>query len=1074
MTENRLPAKLARPRSVGAIDRTRLFDLLDARRDCALLWIVGPPGSGKTSLVTTYLDRDKTPTLWCRIDEGDVDAATFFSYLSEAAASFKGKRGKNLPQLTPEYLLDIGGFSRRYFRELFAALPAGCSLVLDNFESAGSSLDRFLAIAALEVPPGLRIIVTSRTAPGEALSHLQAKGVLALVPWEDLRLTQGEARSILEKSRVNPKESLESLHAMSDGWVAGFVVMLGHAQVAGVANPQSVGPVRESLFSYFINEMFELADQATREFLLKTAVLPSFSVAQATRLCTHSDAQAILGKLYRQNFFIDRSLEAEPEYRYHGLFRDFLLAQGRILFTAQQRNDLLVQAGQLLGEARRGDEALALLLEAQAWIPAGQLLCQTAPLWLRHGRNRALDRAISALPEGTLASMPWLVYWLGMARLLIAPGAGRSLLETAFKGFKSQGDAKAALLACSGILDSFFLEWNDVQPVDRWAAEFLALAQQLDAFSYRPKELPSVAALGVLWLRADLHAPQLAMARQWAMAVIEQSPDSTQRLIAANFVGLQLCSSGEMVSLRKLVSDLDDGISAAKVPPVIFMLWLLLKTWPAHQSGDTQQALALIHQAEAMAKDKALHVLDVLIAGHGIYPALNSGDLALAESYAQKMRAVLHPARKLDVANHDWVRSAIALARGDAQGALDHAQACLEKSIACGANLPVAQCRILLGYIFIEQGKPAGALKQADLVHAYAKAAGHSAFEHAALMIRSLALARLGEHELAHDVLCNALALGRSCELVVIYPWSPPSFLQAIYSMALEAGIEEAYVHNIIRKLKLKAPAVAGHRWPWPVKVYTLGRFEIFIDDALLEYSRKMPKRPLALLKLLIANRGQMRVEQAIDALWPDEAADAAISALDVALHRLRRMLGAPTMVELQDGRLSLDSRAIWVDALAMDEALAAVEAGTADTNRMRSSVLNEYRGHFLPAEPGELWAASARARWRSSFNRACAAYGRELEEAGNFEAAAAHYTRAIDIDPTFEASYQGLMRCHMARGWRSEGIATFERLRLTLLHSDGLKPALASEQLLQHLKNPDNQYRAPTGKVLPDRRTVN
>jgi LuxR family transcriptional regulator, maltose regulon positive regulatory protein len=302
VTEIRLPAKLARPRAAGAIERQRLFALLDAQHDCSLVWIFGPPGSGKTNLITTYLDHNKCPTLWFRIDEGDRDAATFFSYLGEAVGSLKGKRGKNLPQLTPEYLLDVAGFSRRYFRELFAALPPGCTLVLDNFESASGALDKFLAIAALEVPPGMRLMVTSRTAPGDTLNHLTAKGVLGQLGWDDLRLTQEEAAAIQEKNHARLTESVESLHAMSDGWVAGFVVMLGHGHETGLANPKTVGAVRESLFAYFINEMFERADAATRDLLLKTAVMPSFTLAQAAHLCANTDDTGVLAQLTGQFF----------------------------------------------------------------------------------------------------------------------------------------------------------------------------------------------------------------------------------------------------------------------------------------------------------------------------------------------------------------------------------------------------------------------------------------------------------------------------------------------------------------------------------------------------------------------------------------------------------------------------------------------------------------------------------------------------------------------------------------------------------------------------------------------------
>ena len=87
MAEARLPAKLSRPRMSGVIDRARLFALLDTRRESPLLWVQGPPGAGKTTLVTTYLAHARSGSLWYRVDDGDADAATFFSYLSQASST---------------------------------------------------------------------------------------------------------------------------------------------------------------------------------------------------------------------------------------------------------------------------------------------------------------------------------------------------------------------------------------------------------------------------------------------------------------------------------------------------------------------------------------------------------------------------------------------------------------------------------------------------------------------------------------------------------------------------------------------------------------------------------------------------------------------------------------------------------------------------------------------------------------------------------------------------------------------------------------------------------------------------
>lgn len=331
--------------------------------------------------------------------------------------------------------------------------------------------------------------------------------------------------------------------------------------------------------------------------------------------------------------------------------------------------------------------------------------------------------------------------------------------------------------------------------------------------------------------------------------------------------------------------------------------------------------------------------------------------------------------------------------------------------------------------------------------------AGIGASEHAGLMIKAGALRHIGRNADAEAVLKTALAMGRKADYVVTFPWSPTSLLQSVYSLALDAEIEVAYVRSVIHRLKVPAPAGASELWPCAVRVFALGRFEILVDDVSLDYGRKSPKRPLALLKFLIAHRGEASVEEAIDALWPDNEADAAANALDAALHRLRRLLGDAGRVALQDGQLRLDRGSIWVDAFDFEQALDAAEDGGVDSQRLTTQALRRYRGHFLAADRAEPWSISARERLRSRFIRTTAAHGRTLEAAREFEAAATHYSRAIDIDDLIEASYQGLMRAQIALGQRGEGIASYQRMRQTLTAKLGLQPAVASERLHEALR---------------------
>ena len=56
-------AKTTRPRLAEVMPRERLFSLLDRGRRSPVIWVTGPPGSGKTTLVASYLENRKPDSL---------------------------------------------------------------------------------------------------------------------------------------------------------------------------------------------------------------------------------------------------------------------------------------------------------------------------------------------------------------------------------------------------------------------------------------------------------------------------------------------------------------------------------------------------------------------------------------------------------------------------------------------------------------------------------------------------------------------------------------------------------------------------------------------------------------------------------------------------------------------------------------------------------------------------------------------------------------------------------------------------------------------------------------------------
>jgi pentatricopeptide repeat protein len=277
---------------------------------------------------------------------------------------------------------------------------------------------------------------------------------------------------------------------------------------------------------------------------------------------------------------------------------------------------------------------------------------------------------------------------------------------------------------------------------------------------------------------------------------------------------------------------------------------------------------------------------------------------------------------------------------------------------------------------------------------------------------------------------------------------------------ALTADIEVEYVRRVIRRFGLRPDDDASDRWPWPVKVYTLGRFEVQVEDKPLSFGRKAPRKPLAVLKMLIACGPEPMPEHKLaDALWPDEPGDSARRSCEMAVHRLRALLGARESVQVSDGAIGLNRDRCWVDAFELQRHGAGIAAsadahdlGTTREIAERSARL--YRGDFLPADADAPWVVPCRDALRACHTRVVGFIGSALEREGRTDEAISWYRRDVEADRLSETLYQGLMRCLLQAGRIGEGIDTFHRMRELLSQGLGARPSVASEALHRALQS--------------------
>jgi DNA-binding SARP family transcriptional activator len=272
-----------------------------------------------------------------------------------------------------------------------------------------------------------------------------------------------------------------------------------------------------------------------------------------------------------------------------------------------------------------------------------------------------------------------------------------------------------------------------------------------------------------------------------------------------------------------------------------------------------------------------------------------------------------------------------------------------------------------------------------------------------------------------------------------------PTWMPRLCAQALAAGIEADYVRSLIRAFDWHCPGTPVEQWPWRIRVYSLGRFAVFVDDQPLAFAGRAPKKTLNLLKALVCLGGSgVRDHRLIDAIWPDDEADAARAAFSVTLHRLRKLLGHPDAILLEDGLVSLNPRLCWVDAFAFERLGDSQPA----TDPAGVAALQLYRGNLLPCEIDEPWSASLRERLKARFIRQVRTTAERYEKAGDVRAALELYSRGLETDDLTEAFYQGLMRCHLALGCVADAAAAYLRMRQLFAAVLGIKPSAESERL--------------------------
>lgn len=332
------------------LSRPRLLDWLEANSDKRLTLLSAPAGYGKTTLLADFINASHrpfetaqgSPFAWYQLDAQDSDPTVFLTYLIESLRSMKrapetltrviGQTAQSLldsaeSSISPQRVLTV------LINELAEQIVSPWLIVLEDYHYVASTIVHQLVDFLLDnAPDSLHIIISTRADPPIALSRLRARGQLAELRASSLRFREEEVTKWMQSDLPDlSNESLNLLSEKTEGWAAALQIVRSslngrdaqdvNAMLSGLNGSQ------QFVFDYLADEVFKRLPEDTQEFLLRTSILQQMDAPACNAVAGAQDAQSILEDLEKQNLFLS-SLDSQRRwYRYHYLFREFLLSR---------------------------------------------------------------------------------------------------------------------------------------------------------------------------------------------------------------------------------------------------------------------------------------------------------------------------------------------------------------------------------------------------------------------------------------------------------------------------------------------------------------------------------------------------------------------------------------------------------------------------------------------------------------------------------------------------------------------------------------------------------------------------
>lgn len=1046
--------KTTAPSLEGVIERPRLVDAL-ARLPAKTKWLQSPSGTGKSTLAATYARGRGDRLAWYRLDERDNDPAFFFAEFANVVAA-QLRLTSPLPSFAADDRDRQQSFASRFFGALVAQIKGATLIVLDDMHRLTAdpmrmSLAEFTALVGAPIE---LLFVSEDTVPTAFFDAVAARR-LSVLNDVDLHFDPSECKAMMAALRIDGTQC-ERISAVTGGHAAALVLaceLLRGKDLAGDTDVDTVGRIHTHLLSKLVERM----PPARRQLLLQTAFVNEITRRIASKLAG-AEAADQLDPLTKAGILRRVGAGATAAYEAHGLVRLGLRTLAHTELGQRQALALAERTATVLLEEKQTEAAFTLLADTGSTGRALEVLQRLAEHYAALGHSDLLLAAITKLPAEQVHGNAWLCFWIGQALLRVDEEQARIWFGRSYAAFEAAGDIYGMRVAAASNVTAFLLECGDLRELDLWVERHRNAGGDNPVASGDRFETTLLMGIVCAALVCARYPPPIDSDALIArLRTLIDSPSvwlsDDQRVQGARLLIEHCCSFSRLeqgknviVGTRSLIDDEIGGVLHRG-------RWLIIAAWLLTHGADQGKAVSYLNEARGLIEQFGASRLmfELVFISADYY--MKTQDLERAADELLQLHQVAIKAAPAQRAEYAKLMTRLLMLQGRCAEGLQWAQEAMTIAPSAGftgGNLRAFEIELVYALAANERLADALALiSRMEVEPRELRSAVECCLRYLAEGESNLGLLREGLRNAAQSSFINLLDRARGP-------------LARICAAALANDIESEFVHRVIKVKKLKPPPFAGPHWPWPVKIRTLGGFRLEIMGNRYRPAHKAQDKPLELLKLLVTCQALGRSDAdktwLVERLWPDASVENGRKSLDMALSRLRRLLGDDATVLASEGRLQLSPELVWTDIQPLrhalteaqrrrDEKVAGHKVQVSAATAIVVSVLEMYEGPYLQGEDGPPWLLAGREAIGTAVRRALLTADLVLDGSVDDMLISA-LEKAFAADPASEDLARALMRALLRRERHSEVVQVYRRLRQMLSLLLGIAPSPETDDI--------------------------